>query len=218
MTTGGRRGGCWQPALRARAFVEDRVRPGRQAAHRLGTDPRRDSQHRTFQINTCGPIAELVAEAFNYWLAVVAFKIQDWVLKFAEVDYRDSKIVEDIRDTRLRNGAWTLNKYRQEIGEPPVDGGDDAVPVDRQNLVLWADGASEHPGEEQGHCPSQASQATSHRTARTTGVRTSRATTSRQAPSHPPSRARTVGVPRRGATTPASGTRSPGSPSPPKTT
>jgi hypothetical protein len=32
-----------------------------------------------------------------------------------------------------------LNRYRAEIGEPPVDGGDDAVLVDRQNLVLWAD-------------------------------------------------------------------------------
>jgi HK97 family phage portal protein len=98
-----------------------------------------DSQHRTFQINTCGPISELVAEAFSYSLAVVAFGITDWMLRFGEVDYRDSKVVEDIRDTRLRNGAWTLNKYRQEIGEPPVDGGDEAVLIDRQNLVLWAD-------------------------------------------------------------------------------
>ena len=51
--------------------------------------------------------------------------------------YRDSVIIENIRDTRLRNGAWTLNRYRAEIGEPPVPGGDDAVLVDRQNLVLW---------------------------------------------------------------------------------
>jgi hypothetical protein len=32
---------------------------------------------------------------------------------------------------------WTLSRYRAEIGEP-VPGGDDAVLVDRQNLVLWA--------------------------------------------------------------------------------
>ena len=101
-----------------------------------------DSQHRTFQINTCGPIAELVAEALTYNLAVVAFGITDWLLKFGEVDYRDSAVVENIRDQRLRNGAWTLNKYRAEIGEPPVDGGDDAVLVDRQNLVLWSDMAA----------------------------------------------------------------------------
>lgn len=98
-----------------------------------------DSQHRTFLINTCGPLSELVSEAFTYSLAVAAFGITEWKLKFAEVDYRDSKIIEDIRDQRLRNGAWTLNKYRAAIGEPPVDGGDDAVLVDRQNLVLWRD-------------------------------------------------------------------------------
>ena len=97
-----------------------------------------DAQHRTFQINTCGPIDELVAEPLNFSLALQAFGITDGVLKFGEVDYRDSKVVEDIRDQRLRNGAWTLNKHRAEIGEPPVPGGDDAVLVDRQNLVLWA--------------------------------------------------------------------------------
>jgi hypothetical protein len=47
--------------------------------------------------------------------------------------------VENICDQRLRNGSWTLNKYRAEIGEPLIDGGDDAVLVDRQNLVLWSD-------------------------------------------------------------------------------
>ena len=48
-------------------------------------------------------------------------------------------VVEQIRDTRLRNGTWTRNRYAAEIGEPPVDGGDLAVLVDRQNLVLWSD-------------------------------------------------------------------------------
>jgi hypothetical protein len=52
---------------------------------------------------------------------------------------RDSKTVEEIRDMRLRNGSWTLDRYRADIGEPPVDGGDQAVLVDRQNLVMWAD-------------------------------------------------------------------------------
>jgi HK97 family phage portal protein len=97
-----------------------------------------DSQHRTYQINTCKPVGELVAEALTYHLAVRAFGITDWLLKFGDVDYRDSTVVEQIRDTRLRNGAYTLNRYRAEIGEPPVAGGDDAVLVDRQNLVLWA--------------------------------------------------------------------------------
>jgi hypothetical protein len=96
-----------------------------------------DAQDKTYRIDTCGPVAELVAEALTYHLAIRAFGITDWVLKFGEVDYRDSQIIETIRDIRLKNGAWTLNRYRAEIGEPPVDGGDDAILVDRQNLVLW---------------------------------------------------------------------------------
>ena len=55
---------------------------------------------------------------------------------------------------QARNGTWTRNRYAAEIGEPPVDGGDLAVLVDRQNLVLWsdmeamshADGGGEGPG------------------------------------------------------------------------
>lgn len=97
-----------------------------------------DAQDKTYRIDTCGPVAELVAEALTFHLAVKAFKITDWVLKWGEVDYRDSVIIEGIRDMRLRNGAWTLNRYRAEINEPPIPGGDDAVLVDRQNLVLWA--------------------------------------------------------------------------------
>ena len=98
-----------------------------------------DSQHRTFMINTCDPIGAIVLEKLNFHIAVEGFGVQDWHSKFGEVDYRDSKVIEDIRDERLRNGAWVLNRYRAEIGEPPVEGGDDPVLVDRQNLVLWAD-------------------------------------------------------------------------------
>lgn len=98
-----------------------------------------DEQNRTYEVDTCGPIAELVLEAFNYAITKRGFGITDWRMKFREVDYRASTIIENIRDQRLRNGSWTLNKYRAEIGEPPVPGGDDAVLVDRQNLVLWSD-------------------------------------------------------------------------------
>ncbi len=56
-----------------------------------------------------------------------------------DIDMRDSKTVEDIRDMRLRNGSWTLDRYRADIGEPAVDGGDQPVLVDRENLVRWHD-------------------------------------------------------------------------------
>jgi len=98
-----------------------------------------ESQMKTFHVNTCDPIAQLVLEKINYHIVRVGFGITDWCLKFGEVDLRDSKTIEDIRDTRLRNGSWTLNRYRTEIGEPPVDGGNEPILVDRQNVVLWSD-------------------------------------------------------------------------------
>ena len=49
------------------------------------------------------------------------------------------QVIELIRDQRIRNGTWTLNKARSDIGEPPVDGGDNPLLVDRQNMVLWSD-------------------------------------------------------------------------------
>lgn len=98
-----------------------------------------EAQAKTFKINTCQPIAELLLEKLNFALTRQAFRIVGWHLKFQDVDYRDSKLIEEIRDTRLRNGSWTLNRYRNEIGEPPVTGGDNATLVDRQNVVLWRD-------------------------------------------------------------------------------
>jgi hypothetical protein len=98
-----------------------------------------DAQHRAFQLNTCNPVGELLLEKLNYCIAQQGFGVQGWRSKFREVDYRDSTVVEQIRDTRLRNGSWTRNRYAADIGEPPVTGGDQAVLVDRQNLVLWSD-------------------------------------------------------------------------------
>jgi hypothetical protein len=98
-----------------------------------------ESQRKTFLVNTCDPLAQLVLEKINYHIVKVGFQILGWHLKFRDVDMRDSATIENIRDQRLRNGSWTLNKYRAEIGEPSAEGGDDPVLVDRQNLVLWRD-------------------------------------------------------------------------------
>jgi HK97 family phage portal protein len=98
-----------------------------------------ESQDKTFRVNTCQPIAEIVLEKINFHIVRQGFGIEGWHVKFSDIDMRDSKTIEEIRDLRLRNGSWTLNKYRTEIGEPPTEGGDDAVLVDRQNLVKWAD-------------------------------------------------------------------------------
>lgn len=98
-----------------------------------------ESQDKTYRVNTVVPVQSLVLEKINFHLLQQGFGIEDWHLEFPEIDYRDSKVVEDIRDVRLRNGSYTLNRLRDEIGEPPVDGGDDAVLIDRQNLYRWSD-------------------------------------------------------------------------------
>lgn len=98
-----------------------------------------ESQDKTLRVNTITPVANLVLEKMNYHLVQQGFGIVDFHLEFGEIDFRDSKTVEDIRDTRLRNGAYTINRYRDEIGEPAIDGGDDAVLVDRQGVIKWAD-------------------------------------------------------------------------------
>lgn len=96
-------------------------------------------QDKTFRVNTCGPIQELVLEKFSFALLYQAYGITDWILKFGVVDWRDDEVIELIRDQRIRNGSWTLNRARADIGEPAVPGGDDAILVDRQNMVLWSD-------------------------------------------------------------------------------
>ena len=97
------------------------------------------AQDKTFRVNTCGPIQEIVLEKFTYVLLQQCFGITDWAIKFGVVDWRDDEVIETIRDQRIRNGTWTLNRGRADVGEPPVEGGDDAVLVDRQNMVLWQD-------------------------------------------------------------------------------
>jgi len=96
-------------------------------------------QDKTFRVNTVGPIQELILEKFSFALMYQAYGITDWGIKFGVVDWRDDEVIEMIRDQRIRNGTWTVNRARADIGEPPIPGGDDPILVDRQNMVLWAD-------------------------------------------------------------------------------
>jgi HK97 family phage portal protein len=97
------------------------------------------SQDRTYRINTIGPLQELILEKFSFALMYQAYGVKDWTIKFGVVDWRDDMVIEQIRDLRIRNGSWVLNRARADIGEPPVDGGNDPVLIDRQNMVLWED-------------------------------------------------------------------------------
>lgn len=97
------------------------------------------SQDKTFRVNTVGPVEQILLEKLNFSLTREAFQIDGWAIEFVEVDWRDDKIVEDIRDVRVRNGSWTLNDYLTEIGKPTIGpDGDIHVLIDRQNLVLWS--------------------------------------------------------------------------------
>lgn len=99
-----------------------------------------ESQFKTFLVNTCGPIAELVLEKLNFHIAWQGFGVEGWHLRFRDVDWRDSKTIEEIQDIRLRNGSWTLNRYRTEIGEPPIGpAGDVPVVIERQFVMTWED-------------------------------------------------------------------------------
>jgi hypothetical protein len=98
-----------------------------------------EAQDKTFRVNTIIPVANLILEKLNFHLLQQGFGIEDWHLEFSEIDFRDSKVVEEIRDMRLRNGTYTLNRYRTEIGEPTVDGGDEATILDRQGPTMWDD-------------------------------------------------------------------------------
>lgn len=100
-----------------------------------------ESQARTFHYGTVVPLQALLLEKLTYAL-LTRQGITGWKFQFGEVEYRDSKTVEDIRDQRLRNGSSTLNQYLAELGRDPIsadEGGDLHVLVDRQNLLVWAD-------------------------------------------------------------------------------
>lgn len=97
------------------------------------------SQDKSFRVNKCGPMAEIVLEKFNFSL-LTAFGITGWAMNFGEVDWRDEKIIEDIREQRLKSGAWTLNRYRQDIGEPDVGPeGDNPAIILPRIMALWRD-------------------------------------------------------------------------------
>lgn len=97
-----------------------------------------EAQDKSFRVNTIIPVANLILEKLNYHLLQRGFNIADWHLDFQEIDFRDSKVVEEIREMRLRSGAFTLNRWRAEIGEPPVEGGDDPIFMERTFIADWA--------------------------------------------------------------------------------
>lgn len=97
------------------------------------------SQFKSFKVNTCGPIQELVLEALTFFILRQGFGVEDYRCKFGDIDWRDDAVIEEISHTRVTDGRWTINRGRDEIGEPPVDGGDDAVIIQTRDIVLVSD-------------------------------------------------------------------------------
>ena len=97
-----------------------------------------ESQARTFHYGTVLPLQNLLLEKLNYRL-LTAQGITGWRFQFGEVDFRDTATVEAQRTSRIHSGQWTVNRARAEIGEPPVEGGDEAVIVMSRAIVAVAD-------------------------------------------------------------------------------
>lgn len=96
-------------------------------------------QDKTFLLDTVWPIGELICEKLQFHIAVHGFGVQGWHTAFNRTDYRDDKVIEDIRDQRIRNGTWTINRARADAGEPGVAGGDVPVIIARQDIVAVSD-------------------------------------------------------------------------------
>lgn len=98
-----------------------------------------EAQNKSFQINTVIPIANLLLEKLNYHLVKIGFKISGWHFEFAEVDFRDSITVEQVRELRLKYGAYSINDWRAELGKQPIPGGDTNIVDTRTGIVAWDD-------------------------------------------------------------------------------
>jgi len=98
-----------------------------------------EAQNKSFQINTIIPVANLLLEKLNYHLIKVGFKIQDFHFEFAEIDFRDSLTVEQVRELRLKYGAYSVNDWRAELGKQPIPGGDTNIIDTRTGIVAWDD-------------------------------------------------------------------------------
>lgn len=97
-----------------------------------------ESQDKNLRVNTAVPLEAIVLEKLNYHIVQVGFGVTDWRIRFGEIDYRDSKTVADIQFQRTQSAAYTVNRWRQEIGEPDVPGGDDPFLMTRQGPVFMA--------------------------------------------------------------------------------
>lgn len=97
------------------------------------------SQFKSFKVNTCGPLEELVLEVFTFDILQQGFGVEDFRCDLEEVDWRDDAAIEEISHLRVTDGRWTINRGRDAIGEPPVDGGDDPVIIQTRDVVLVKD-------------------------------------------------------------------------------
>ena len=97
------------------------------------------SQFKNFKVNTCGPYQELVLEAFTFAILEQGFGVPDKRCSFEELDWRDDEVVEKIRNTRVDRGIWSIDRARDDVGEPPTTGGEDPIIVLSRDVVRVKD-------------------------------------------------------------------------------
>jgi hypothetical protein len=95
-------------------------------------------QAKTYHFDTCEPVAQLVLEKLNFTL-LNAFEITGWRQQFGKIDYRDEFQAEQIRDMRVKNGTWAINRARADAGEPPAEGGDIPIFAAQRYLIAIPD-------------------------------------------------------------------------------
>ena len=97
-----------------------------------------EGEDKTWRVDNIIPLQSIILEKLNYAIVQRGFGISAWHLEFREIDMRDSTIVENIRQSKIRVGAFSLNDYLADTGKPGIGPeGDRRVIIDRGKIVPW---------------------------------------------------------------------------------
>lgn len=105
----------------------------------LGSEGGAEAQDKTWRVDLVQPYQGLMAEPLQYRLIDQGYKIVGKHLEFGQVDMRDSKTIEEVRAIRAEHGVYTPSAWASDIGEPPVENGDQAWVKTRVGAIAVRD-------------------------------------------------------------------------------
>lgn len=79
---------------------------------------------KTFKSETIQPLQSVVEETVNEDFIWTTLSIEDTVFAHRDIDQRDEKAQMDLYLAGLAGGVYTLNYVHDQLGLPPVEGGD----------------------------------------------------------------------------------------------